>query len=93
MPPGDSRRPVRSPATASRVFSSEAVVITPAENTVRMLNPVGSRIWEMADGQRTVDEIAGLLAGEYDVSAEAAHDSVARFVDELLAKGLLELDE
>lgn len=93
MPLVDSRRPIRSPGTASRIFSGEAVVITPSENTVRMFNPVGSRIWELADGQRTVDEIVGILVEEYDISADAAHDSVARFVDELLAKELLQLHE
>ena len=58
----DNRIPTHHPQTAARVFSGEAVIITPAENTVRMLNTVGSRVWELADGTRTVDEIAGVLA-------------------------------
>jgi hypothetical protein len=77
------------PQTAARVFSGEAVIITPTENTVRMLNTVGSRVWELADGTRTVDEIAGVLAAEFDVDAAQARDSAAGFVDELAAKGLL----
>ena len=58
----DNRIPMHHPQTAARVFSGEAVIITPAENKVRMLNTVGSRVWELADGTRTVDEIAGVLA-------------------------------
>lgn len=91
MFPSDSRRPIRNPATASRVFSGEAVVITPSQNTVRMLNEAGSRIWELADGQRTVDEIVDVLVAEYEVTEDAAHQSVARFVDELLSNELLQL--
>ncbi len=87
----DLRTPVRNPATASRVFSGEAVIITPTENTVRMLNGVGSRIWELVDGERTVEQIGAVLAAEYDIPAGDATDSAGRFVDELLAKGLLEL--
>lgn len=89
----DLRRPVHDPNTASRVFSGEAVVITPAENTVRMLNTVGSRIWELADGSRTIDEIAGMLAAEYDVTPGDAAASVGLFLEELVAKGLIDFAE
>lgn len=85
----DNRIPMHHPQTAARVFSGEAVVISPAENMVRMLNTVGSRVWELADGTRTVEEIAGVLVQEFDVDLAQARDSATRFVDELAAKGLL----
>jgi hypothetical protein len=85
----DNRIPIHHPQTAARVFSGEAVIITPAENTVRMLNAVGSRVWELADGRRTVDQIAGVLAEEFDVEPDQAQESASRFADELAAKGLL----
>jgi hypothetical protein len=85
----DNRIPTHHPRTAARVFSGEAVIITPAENKVRMLNTVGSRVWELADGTRTVDEIAGVLAGEFDVDLAQAQESATQFIDELAAKGLL----
>lgn len=85
----DQRRPKHHPRTAARVFSGEAVVISPAENMVRMFNPVGSRIWELADGQRTVEEIAQQLTAEYAVELPAARVEVGEFVDALAAKGLL----
>lgn len=83
------RRPLHDAGTASRVFSGEAVVISPAENTVRMFNTIGSRIWELADGSRTLEEIAGVLVQEYEVTAEIAAESVERFVEELVGKGLI----
>lgn len=85
----DHRKPTHHLRTASRVFDGEAVVISPAENTVRMLNPIGSRIWELADGTRTVEEIAIALTQEYDVDLPHARHSVSEFVDELVAKQLL----
>jgi len=89
----DDRRPTHHSRTASRVFSGEAVVITPAENMVRMFNPVGSRIWQLADGSHTNEEIAVVLTEEFDVDLDQARRSVATFVEDLASKGLLELEE
>lgn len=85
----DDRKPLHHAQTASRVFSGEAVVISPAENLVRMFNPVGSRIWELADGTRTLDQIAATLAAEYEIDEAHARRSVEAFVAELSDKGLL----
>jgi hypothetical protein len=85
----DQRKPIHSPRTASRVFGQDAVVISPAENTVRMLNPTGSRIWELADGSRTMEEIALLLTEEFDVALPEARQQVAEFLADLEAKGLV----
>ncbi len=89
----DGRVPIHHPRTAARVFSGEAVIITPAENTVRMLNDAGTRIWELADGTRTVDQIAQALADEFAVDPTEARASTAAFVDALAAKGLLAFAE
>jgi hypothetical protein len=88
--PESSARPVmRHPRTASRVFNGEAVIISPAENVVRMLNPVGSRIWELCDGSHTLDQIATVLTQEFDVDEAHARQSVDVFVTELAAKDLV----
>lgn len=83
------RKPTHHPQTASRIYSGEAVIISPAENMVRMLNPVGSRIWELANGTRTLDQIAAALTEEYDVDLDHARRSVEAFVEELASRGLL----
>jgi hypothetical protein len=89
----DLRRPVHDPNTASRVFSGEAVIILPALNSVRMLNTVGSRIWELADGRRSIDEIVEILVAEYEVTPDVARAGVERFVSELASKGLIAFAE
>jgi hypothetical protein len=85
------RIPRHSPQIAARVFSGEAVVITPAENMIRMFNQVGSRIWELADGTRSIAEIAAALVLEYEVEQDEAAQQVCVFLDELAHKGLIEL--
>ena len=56
-----------------------------------MFNPVGSRIWEMAEGILTVEEIAHRLTEEFAVDLTTAQAQVEQFVNELAAKGLLTL--
>lgn len=83
------RRPVHHSGTASRLFSGEAVIITPRENMVRMLNPVGSRIWELSDGSMTVGEIVTTLVDEFDVEPAHAERTTADFFAMLEDKKLI----
>jgi hypothetical protein len=85
----EQRIPIHHPRTASRLFSGEAVVIAPAENTVRMFNPVGSRIWELMDGSRTVGQIVAQLIDEFDVEPERAQRTTLEFFAMLEEKELV----
>ena len=89
----DIRRPIHHPSTASRVFGSDAVFISPAENMVRMLNPVGSRIWQLTDGSNTIEDIAVTLTQEFEVDLPHARQSVAGFVEDLVDRNLLDWSE
>lgn len=52
------------------------------------LNECGCRIWGFCDGTHSADEIAGLVAEEYDSPAGVREDVFALLV-ELSGKGLL----
>ncbi len=81
--------PVKSPATASQIIDDEAVIIVPPQQMVNVLNPVGCRIWDLADGRRTIGEIAHVLAQEFDVSYEAAVKDTIEFTGELAEKKMM----
>ena len=71
------------------MVDDEAVLVLPEQGQVKVLNPVGASIWALADGSRTVREIAAALCAEYAVErAEAEADALA-FVSRLEAKGIL----
>ena len=53
------------------------------------LNEVGSRIWELVDGERSAHEIAKILSREYDVSLSEAQVSVNDFLVTLAAHELI----
>lgn len=85
----DSHRPIHAPDAASRVYGTDAVVISPEEGMVRLLNLTATRIWELADGSRSVDDIATALTLEYEVDFQQAQRSVARLLAELSEKKLI----
>ena len=79
----------KSPTTAWRLIEGEAVILSLETKVLRGLNPVGSRVWELIDGQRSVEEIITAIVQEFDVTPQAAAEDVKRFVRELLDKSLV----
>lgn len=53
------------------------------------LNLVGSRVWELCDGVRTLAEIAGQLAQEFDAPRPVIEADVLSLVGELLGEKLV----
>jgi coenzyme PQQ biosynthesis protein PqqD len=76
--------------TASQIIDGEAVVLDIPGKMLRGLNPVGSRIWELVDGQRTLTEIASQLAGEYARAEPEVLQDVSVFLDHLADRNLIE---
>lgn len=85
--------PMKAVHTASQVIDGEAVVLDIPGKTLRGLNPVGSRIWGLIDGERTLTEIARVVAGEYARSEAEVFQDVAAFVDELAQRRVVEFKE
>jgi hypothetical protein len=79
----------RTATTASRLIAGEAVILSLDTKVLRGLNAVGSRVWELIDGRRTVDEIVDVIVAEFDVARPEAAADVAAFVRELIDKGLV----
>jgi hypothetical protein len=82
---------IPNPNVRGRVLENEAVLVLPDKGQVKVLNQVGASIWSLADGARTVREIAAAICAEYAVDqAEAESDTLA-FAAELEAKGIVSI--
>jgi hypothetical protein len=79
----------KSPKTAWRIIEGEAVILSMDTKIMRGLNPVGSRIWDLIDGQRSLEEITGTIVQEFEVTPADAAQDVRTFIQELLDRGLL----
>ncbi|MBN1913019.1 MAG: PqqD family protein [Candidatus Omnitrophica bacterium] len=69
-------------------MQDRAVVFIPAENSFYTLNREGTRIWELADGKRTIRKICEILCSEFRVSRDAVSRDAVSFIKHLSDKGL-----
>lgn len=86
----ENKIPVKSPSTSSQIIDGEAVVIVPSEQMVNVLNSVGCRIWDLADGRRSIGKIAEILTQEFDVSCETALNDAIEFTRGLVEQKMME---
>jgi Coenzyme PQQ synthesis protein D (PqqD) len=82
-----AKNPKRAPDARVRKIRGQIVVAGTTD--VYELSEVAAEIWRLADGTRSVTEIAATLTEHYDVTLEAAFDDVKVLVDELARAELL----
>jgi len=76
-----------------RVLDTEALVVDVKAGLLYPLNSVGARIWELSDGQRTVDEIIRTITDEFDADEGTIREDTSHFLRELVQAQLLSLEE
>lgn len=88
VPSGDARPHARERVVAQRA-KDEVVLLDLDAGTYFSLDEVGSRVWELCDGARTVTEILAMIVAEYDAPADVIESDVNRLLEELEAEALL----
>ena len=83
------RYPKRAEHMAYRIIDNEAVIVSPMESEVTILNEVGAFIWKIIDGSQDTAQIAKELCREYGVSEEEAKRDIEEFIEDLMNKGLV----
>jgi hypothetical protein len=81
--------PAPNPNVVGRMVDGEAVLVLPDQGQVKVLNPVGARIWSLADGSRSIAQIAQVICDEYEVDPEQAQADVLEFFARLEDKGVV----
>lgn len=85
--------PKPHPQTAGRIIDGEAVLILADSSEVNVLNQVGSRIFELANGNNTVEEISETISDEYEISREQADADVREFLLQLVDQSVIVLGD
>ncbi len=86
----DQRRiPDKSSELIWREMEDGTVIISPEGGQVRVLNEVGTLVWQLVDGKRTVRDICDLVAQEYEISEAEAASDVKSFLQELNQRDIL----
>lgn len=78
----------RAADAAWRRVDDEVAIISMDANRVRLLNRVGSFLWEHCEGA-TVDELVATVCARYEVDEATARADVGAFVSDLQERGLL----
>ncbi len=84
----------KDPSVVHREIAGESILVPIRSRSADLesiftLNALGSRIWELMDGDRSLAEIKELLAAEYDVSPQELELDLLEFVDQLVEAGVV----
>jgi coenzyme PQQ biosynthesis protein PqqD len=71
-----SPKPLRRPGYRLETIDDELLLFHPAKTQVLYCNQTASVIWQLCDGQRTIQEIVSLLSDAYPESAEEINRDV-----------------
>lgn len=85
-----SDRVRRTTKAAWQELDGETVLLVSAEEKLLGLNAVAGRLWQLADGSRSVAAIAETLEREFAGAGTVVRDDALSFVDTLVARGLME---
>lgn len=75
-----------------KVFKSgENVLFDLKTRKTYKLNDVGMRIWSLLDGTRSVEDIAMIMAEEFDASVETIRNDSKALIEQMLSLGIVEV--
>ena len=75
--------PTPSPDVIDRITSGEVVLVIPDRGTIKVLNEVGTSIWKLINGKRSIQEIVNNLCKTYNVDPADAEIDTLEFINEL----------
>ena len=76
--------PTLHPQVAASVVDGQAVIVMADSGQVTVLNEVGTRVWQLIDGKRSVDQIVQAIVAEYEVTPDVAWQDTEHFLERLV---------
>lgn len=75
---------VRSSDPLTAVVDGELVMLDARTSSYFGLDGIGTRIWDLLEAPRSVDDVCAVLIEEYDVDPETCRTEVLAFITDLL---------
>ncbi len=85
--------PIPLPDVMGKIVDGEAVIILTNQGQVKVLNEVGARIWELANGNRKISDIVKIVSDEFDANIDKIEEDTLDFIDQLVSKGMFILSQ
>ena len=83
----------RNNDTISGQLHDQLVMIDIDKGQYFALNTIGTRIWELIDEARTIEEICALLLEEFDVDPDLCKTDVEEYLEEMRSLDLISVTE
>lgn len=92
--PGESGLPVvrysrRTEIVSAMLGADEIALLSAARGKYYGLNSPATRIWELLESPKSIDELIETLMAEYEVGAEECRQQTRELVAELVAENLV----
>jgi hypothetical protein len=71
-----------------KILGDETLILVPEEGKFYELNTVGTRIWQLINGKRTVKEIIRRVYEEFEVKETKAREDIVDYIQKLKKKKL-----
>lgn len=85
--------PVKKEIAAFRVIDNEAVILNLENGIYYSLNEVGTKVWELMDGKKSIKDLTAAITAQYDVDEMTVEKDIIELVSDLLSEGLVTLNE
>lgn len=72
----DSTPPTPSPEVTLQRVGSEAILHDRRNGRAHVINESAARLWDLCDGQATLEQIVGAFAAAYQLAPADVHDDV-----------------
>src|SRR5437870_3241545 len=69
--------------------SKDVLLFNMDDGSYYALNEVGNRIWDLCDGTHRVEQLVGMLAKEYNATAEMIETDVLELLEDLRRQNLI----
>jgi len=85
-----SKRPCRNPEIIWKREGDKIFLFDPETGDILTLNATGARVWELSDGENTVDMIVDVLCKEFrNATKERVKTGLTKFINELTERKLI----
>jgi len=73
------------------LLEGEVVILNLKDGVYYGLNTIGGHIWQLIQEPKTASQIRDILLEEYDVTSEQCTEELLTLLNEMEAKGLIEV--
>ena len=85
-----SSRPRRRTGLQLRVSGDEAVLVDRSSEAVHVLNDTALALWQLCDGETTVEEMVVAAVGLFDAQERRLERDVLDALDAMASRGILD---